>query len=562
MNELLLDYFDDIICRAEDVPRLNEAILQLAVRGKLVAQDPADEPAAELLRRIAAEKKRLRIKSKKLPEIGEEERPYCLPDTWEWVRLGNVTNYGTSEKADAESVSPDTWVLDLGDIEKTTSRLIERIRFKDRAFKSSKSVFQSGDVLYGKLRPYLDKVLVADEPGVCTTEIVPIRAYYGIDPHYLRIALKSPHFIMYVNERTFGVKMPRLGTKDAQKALLPLPPLAEQKRIVARVDELLTQTRTLANRLAKAEANLTTLHETAVFHLLHSDTSDDLAAHWQFIADNFDLLYDERYPAAALANVAQLKQAILQLAVRGKLTRQDPNDEPAAALLQHIAAEKKRLGIKSKKLPEIGEEERPFVLPDGWEWVRFGAIADTVSGVTKGRNLSKHETITLPYLRVANVQRGYLDLEVIKEIVVKVGELEKYHLEEGDLLLTEGGDADKLGRSAIWRGEIPNCIHQNHVYRARPIVHELKSEWLMLCTNSPYGRDYFLGASKQTTNLASINMTQLRNFPVILPPLSEQKRIVARVEALLRLCDDLAGRITLAKETGDGLKTAVLGSGS
>lgn len=262
------------------------------------------------------------------------------------------------------------------------------------------------------------------------------------------------------------------------------------------------------------------------------------------------------------ADVEKLNATILQWAVQGRLVPQDPNDEPASVLLEKIAAEKKRLAsqkkIRVRKVKVISKKDIPFTVPNGWSFVRFGNVIETVSGVTKGRKLHKYETTNLPYLRVANVQRGYLDLHTIKEIEIKKDEIKKYLLKDGDLLLTEGGDADKLGRSAIWRGQIDNCIHQNHIFRARPILPDLKAEWLMLCTNSRYGRDYFLNASKQTTNLASINMTQLINFPLILPPLNEQEEILAKVDKLFALCDQLASQTTHAEAQRQLLLDAIL----
>ena len=152
----------------------------------------------------------------------------------------------------------------------------------------------------------------------------------------------------------------------------------------------------------------------------------------------------------------------------------------------------------------------------------------------------------MPYLRVANVQRGYLDLAEIKMVDVKTDEKHKYLLRNGDLLLTEGGDFDKLGRAAIWREQIPVCIHQNHIFRARPLG-AASAEWLMLCTNSPYGRDYFLSSSKQTTNLASINSTQLKNCPIALPPIAEQQRILAKVDQLFAQTRALEARLRQAQ---------------
>jgi type I restriction enzyme S subunit len=137
-------------------------------------------------------------------------------------------------------------------------------------------------------------------------------------------------------------------------------------------------------------------------------------------------------------------------------------------------------------------------LPEGWVWATMDALADVIGGVTKGRHLEKHKTILAPYLRVANVQQGYLDLDLIKEIEIREDELEKYRLRSNDLLLTEGGDWDKLGRSAIWHNQVSDCVHQNHIFRARPFTEDISTTWLMYWTNSLHGRKYFANSSKQT----------------------------------------------------------------
>ncbi len=236
------EHFDTLFTTEASIDVLKQTLLQLAVMGKLVPQDPNDEPASELLKRIQAEKAKLIAegkikKDKPLAEISDEEKPFDLPVGWEWVRLGEITNFGTTEKL--SFISDETWVLDLEDIEKDTSRLLNKHRFCDKRSLSDKNSFLEGDVLYGKLRPYLNKVIVADESGVCTTEILPIRCYGSFSSHYFKYALKSPHFINYVNARSYGMKMPRLGTEDGRKANFPLPPLAEQHRIVAKVEELM-----------------------------------------------------------------------------------------------------------------------------------------------------------------------------------------------------------------------------------------------------------------------------------------------------------------------------------
>ena len=154
------------------------------------------------------------------------------------MRLGSIINYGETKAVTYSECDKNLWILDLEDIEKDTSRILCKNRIKDKPFKSTKKTFIKGDVLYGKLRPYLNKVVVADEDGMCTSEILPFRIYYGIIPEYLQCCLKSHYFYEYVNQLTYGVKMPRLGTEDGRKGLIPLPPVIEQIRIIQKLKNL------------------------------------------------------------------------------------------------------------------------------------------------------------------------------------------------------------------------------------------------------------------------------------------------------------------------------------
>lgn len=226
------------------VKQLRQAFLREAMQGKLVPQDPNEEPASTLLEKIKAEKERL-VKEKKirkqkpLPPITEDEIPFEIPESWVWCRLGEITTYGSSQKSEPNELTSQTWVLDLEDIEKETSKLLSKIRFSERNSLSTKSKFESGDVLYSKLRPYLDKVIVANEDGVCTTEILPLKCYSNMNPQYFKFALKRTDFLKYVNSVTKGMKMPRLGTKEGELALIPLASSSEQERIVIKLNELL-----------------------------------------------------------------------------------------------------------------------------------------------------------------------------------------------------------------------------------------------------------------------------------------------------------------------------------
>ena len=241
--------------------QLKKSILQLAVQGKLVPQDSADEPASVLVERIRAEKERLitegKIKRDKnesvifrrdnshYEKLGSEENciddeiPFDIPDNWEWVRLGTVSTYTqTKKKINAKDADPNMWGLDLEDIEKG-GRLLVKHKVGERKAIGDKTFFEKGDILYSKLRPYLLKVLVADEDGICTPEIVPFKVYGGIVAEYLVAYLQSPYVDSTINAATYGIKMPRAGTETMTALLVPLPPLSEQQRIVNRIKSLI-----------------------------------------------------------------------------------------------------------------------------------------------------------------------------------------------------------------------------------------------------------------------------------------------------------------------------------
>ena len=219
---------------AEAVKRLDKKILDLAIRGKLVPQDPNEEPASELLKRIAATSHKSPCQNHEAPI----DPPFDIPESWEWCRLGEISDYGRCRSIDVQSVPMNTWSLDLEEIEKETGRLLVRTTVADKKSSSSKHLFCKGMVLYSKLRTYLNKVLVADMDGVCTSEIIPISLGDGIDPEYIRLVLMSPYLVQYTTSKGYGVKMPRVGTTDMREAPIPVPPFAEQRRIVERVYEL------------------------------------------------------------------------------------------------------------------------------------------------------------------------------------------------------------------------------------------------------------------------------------------------------------------------------------
>ena len=255
-------------------------------------------------------------------KIGDEVRsladeiPFDIPDSWEWVRLGPISFYTeTKQKINATSADPSIWGLDLEDIEKG-GRLLEHKTVDERKAVGDKTVFAKGDILYSKLRPYLLKILIAPDDGICTPEIVPFRVYGGINPNYIVNYLKSPYVDNLINSITYGVKMPRVGTETMTTLLVPIPPLDEQRRIVEKIDEVAAAVSAYDVACQKTE----TLNST--------------------------------FPEA-------IKKSILQEAVQGKLVPQDPSDEPAEALLKRIRAEKQRI-IKEGKIKKDKHESVIF----------------------------------------------------------------------------------------------------------------------------------------------------------------------------------------------------------
>lgn len=526
------------------VKKLRELILDLAVRGKLVPQDPNDEPASVLLERIAAEKAQL-VKDKKikkpkaLPPINDN-KPFQIPNNWGWSQLGFLTNYGVCDKLEPKDASPSTWVLELEDVEKYTSRLLKKVRFEERVFKSTKNSFQKNDVIYGKLRPYLDKVLVADEDGACTTEMIPIRGYIGLMPEFIRLVLKTPYFIEYANTSTHGMNLPRMGTDKARAALFPLAPLNEQHRIVAKVDELMTLCDQLEQQTeASIEAHqvlVTTLLDT----LTNSADADELMQNWARISEYFDTLFTTE------ESIDQLKQTILQLAVMGKLVPQDPSDEPAAELLKRIAEEKAQL-VKEKKikkekaLPPISEDEKPFELPNGWG---FAHMQDLCELITDGTHQTPKYTDTgRPFISAQCVKPFRFMPENCRYVSEEHYQayIKNRNPEFRDILLSRVGAG--IGEAAMIDTDLEFAIYVS-TGLLKPHKSSVMSEYLVLWLNSPLGR----GFSERNTlgkgvSQGNLNLSLIRAFTVSLPPLQEQKRIIEQVNKLSDLCDLLKERL-------------------
>ncbi len=445
-----------------------------------------------------------------------------LPPGWVWTTIGEVadtTSGGTPLRKHPEYYGGTIPWVKSGELRDTFITSVDEFITEEGLINSSAKLFPHGTALVALYGATVGRT------GILGLDAATNQAVCAIFPRQNTFTAK---FITYwlqfqrqaLIDLSVGGAQPNISQGIIKAFHLPLPPLPEQHRIVAEIEKQLT----------RLDAGVAALHR-------------------------------------ARANLRRYKAAVLKAACEGRLVPQDPADEPASVLLERILAERRARWeaeqIARGKDPKRLKYKEPVApdregLPERWVLTTMDAVADTVSGVAKGRNFQDRKTVTLPYLRVANVQQGYLDLDVVKNIEVLEEESERYRLQENDLLLTEGGDWDKLGRSAIWKDQIPNCIHQNHIFRARPYLSELSTLWLMYCTNSEQGRKYFARSAKQTTNLASINLTQLRACPIPLPPLAEQQRIVAEVERRLSVVEGLEASVEANLKRAERLRQAVL----
>jgi len=556
----LLAHFNRISDAPDAVPRLRRFVLDLAVRGKLVPQDPKDEAASLLLERICAKKLHSNARMKKgvIGNVAEKspDDPFLIPKNWAWARLDQVAHYGTPEKVKSnKDISTDTWVLDLEDIEKDSSILIDRVVSLARPFRSAKSVFSRGDVLFGKLRPYLNKVLIADRDGVCTTEIVPIRGSSEIVPAYIRVVLKSSLTMDRIAKLMYGVKMPRLGTNDARSLAFPLPPFPEQHRIVAKVDELMA----LCDRLEVAQNEREDRRDRLVAASLSrlNQPADDATAFREHA--RFHLHHLPRLSTRP-QQIKPLWQTIINLAMLGKLMPQDPKDEPASELLKRIAAEKMRLAkvgeIKTRKMmPRERTEPVAFPLPAGWELTTLGSVAIKITD-------GAHKTPTyvergVPFVSVKDFSAGRLQLSNTRFIPEKEHNAlyQRCDPRRGDILL---GRIGTLGKAVLVDTDVEFSLFVS-VGLIRFSHDQVNPAFFRFLLNSPFVEGEFerikIGGGTHTNKL---NLGDLHTIALPLPPLAEQGRIVAKLDELMALCEQLEAQLTVGQVESSRLLEAVL----
>lgn len=418
-----------------------------------------------------------------------------LPDGWQEATLGEVTQL-VRDRVQPSDV-PQAIYLGLEHVEAHTMKLVGSGHSSE--VKSTKTQFRAGDVLYGKLRPYLNKVAQPLFDGICSTDFLVLRSTDRVDAGFIANYLNQLWVADRAHQLSTGVELPRVGWQALSTFPIVFPVSKEEQRRLARVIE--------------------------TTRVLRSSTSSRLAA--------------------ADAAIERLRQSILQAACSGQLTddwreqRRQPDYGP------NLPGTPRPIGAA-------------IDTPEEWSWFRLGDLAELQGGIQVGATRRPDRPLrAVPYLRVANVQKGWLDLSEIKTIMAPEETIRLLRLQPGDMLFNEGGDRDKLGRGWIWEGQIAECIHQNHVFRGRLYDSRMQPRFYSWYGNTA-GMAYFFSEGKQTVNLASLSKTKLSQLPVPVPGIEEQAEIVRRLERLLYLVDRLQGRVEVAARKLERSSQAVL----
>ena len=553
---MLLKEFSTIFDRPEKVKKLREYILSLAVRGKLVEQDENDEPASVLLERIRAEKDRL-VKEKKIKkekpllEISEDEIPYELPKGWEWVRLGDMVSilgdglHGTpnySDKGEYYFVNGNN--LNNGKIEiKSNTKMVDLSEFeKYKKPLNNSTMFISINGTLGNLAFYNDEKIILGK-SACYFNLL-----NDTNKMYIFWALKSGYVVEYLNNVATGTTIKNVSLKSMKLLNIPLPPLNEQKRIVEKVNYLMEFCDKLEAQLEKKVKYATLSAKSVLNGVSNCSSYDELEEALRFIIENFKDL------TLADGAVGELKNAILSLAVKGKLVPQDDSDEPVGVLLERISEEKDRL-VKEKKikkekpLPEIGDDEIPYELPKGWEWVRLKDV---------GHNHGQKKP---------DSKFSYIDVGSINKELGVIG---------NDVNLIEAEDAPSRARKIVKKGTVLYSTVRPYLLNIAILDKEFEYEpiastafaiihpYLDISNRYIY---YYLRSNVFVSYVEShmvgmaypaINDEKLFKGLIPLPPVKEQKRIVEKVDKLMKVCDELELRIEESKKYNEKLMESIL----
>ena len=464
-----------------DILNIKQAIIDQATSGKLSKHFESDVDIKLLISVLPAPTSRREKLLKQKSEI--EDELFEIPSYWAWVKLGEISSYGdTAIKTLAKDLDADAWVLELEDID-VGGKIIRKTRVETRKPIGEKTVFRNGQLLYSKLRPYLKKVLVADEDGVSTPELICLDVFCGINTKYIKLCLTNSWVDKVVNKRAYGIKMPRVDAGFMVNLPIPLPPIEEQNRIVDKVEEILE------------------------------------------VLDHIDSLQSQY-----ATNVEVLKCKLIDAGIRGKLTEQLPEDGNAEDLYNQIQDEKARLikesKIKKEKpLPDISEDEIPFEIPKSWKWVRIGKVINEV--IVPQRDKPSFSG-NIPWCRIEDRDGIYLNGtksgQYVSEETIREMNLRIFPV--GTVLSACSGAS--IGTFLV--NTVECCTNQTF---NGLVCNDLFYNWyLFWFLKSEINRLKSMGSGSA---MAYISQDKIRNMLIPLPPIAEQKRIVEKLEAMMEL---------------------------
>jgi|GEM_PF-447238 type I restriction enzyme S subunit len=571
--ELLLAHYDRISDAPDAVARLRKFVLDLAVRGKLVEPTQGRLFVSKLIREIkkeTAERAEHGAKSPQLQfqEIAREDAPFRVPPSWTWIRFGCLVigaDAGWSPKAENFPRVGENWgVLKVSAVSWNRFLPSENKQLLPGIAPPEAAQVHKGDFLISRANTselVAKSVVVEIEPKnlILSDKIVRLKISRSCNMKFLNMVNNHAGYARaYYAEEASGtsLSMKNVSRSVIYNLMVPLPSMEEQDRIIAKVDELMA----LCDRLEAAQREQETRREqltaSAHHHLNNGEDAEELRTHIQFFIGHLPRL--TKRPD----QIKQLRQTILNLAVRGKLLPQDPNDESARIQLKRIQDEKLRMfkdGIIRKEHPvsAIAKDQAPFTIPDSWEWIRIGAASLFTDYGTSVK--SDHAENGVPVLKMGDIQEGKVLLGGQKKVSSQIDDLPQLFLKRFDLLYNRTNSAELVGKTGIYMGDDDSYTFASYLIRIRFQNELTNAVFINLAMNAQYFRTtQILPELQQQCGQANVNGTKLRSMLVPLAPLAEQHRIVAKVSELMALCDQSEASLTTAQTETSRLLESVL----
>ncbi len=493
--------------------------------------------------------------------IKQEEVQFSLPTNWEWTRLSII---GLTNPRNNIEDSQLTSFIPMNLIPQSYGEVIKSEVREWGDIKKGFTHFAEGDVVLAKITPCFQNGKAAvmrglhNKVGAGTTELHVFRPLNNlVCSQYVLIYLKSPNFVNSgVSKLTGTAGQKRVPNDYFAENPFPLPPIAEQKRIVAKVDELMALCDRLSSRQQQKRSTRIIINNAAIGQLLTAREPEVFNKSWQHICNNFDLLY------STPENIGKLRQAILQLAVQGKLVPQNDFDEPASVLLEKIKFEKERLvkegKIKKEKLlPAINIEQIPYEIPQGWKWIQLGEIAKTIEYGTSEKSSDIVDEV--PVFRMNNIRDGKVLFNNLKYVPTSIKDLPRLYLQDKDILFNRTNSYELVGKTGVFTGVSDRYTFASYLIRIKLFLNYINPELINITMNSAYFRQTQIEPEiTQQCGQANFNGTKLKNAVIPLPPLAEQHRIVAKVNQLMSLCDELETKLTQSVTNSEKLMEAAV----